>query len=346
MLLSDFPHRRKNLLTNEWMLVSPHRTKRPWQGKQEKTSLETRPAYDPGCYLCPGNERAGGAHNPEYEGTFVFTNDFAALLPESGPEYVTDQPELFQAEPEAGICRVICFSPRHNLSIPRMSKGRVADVVLTWQEEYAELGGSEGINHVQIFENRGEIMGCSNPHPHGQIWANSTVPDIPAKEDSSQARYLATKGRCLLCDYLEAEIAGGERILFMNDSFVVLVPFWAMWPFETMILPREHAGSVLDLNAKARLDLADAMIRLGVRYDNLFSTSFPYSMGLHQMPTTGLDQEHWHWHMHYYPPLLRSATVRKFMVGYEMLATPQRDITPEQAATQLRDQSEVHYLDA
>lgn len=341
--LNQKPHRRFNPLTGEWVLVSPHRTRRPWQGRQEKTEGETLPAHDPECYLCPGNTRAGGAVNPEYEETFVFTNDFAALLPEGSEETVDDG--LFRAEPETGICRVICFSPRHDLSLARMNPEKVQNVVRLWQDEYRSLGAREDIGHVQIFENRGAVMGCSNPHPHGQIWATRSVPPIPAAEARRQADWQAEKGSCLLCDYLERERAHGERIVFENDSFTVLVPFWAVWPYEVMLLPRRHMGSVLELSETEVADLAAALVRLGVRYDNLFQTSFPYSMGLHQQPTDGSAHPQWHWHMHYYPPLLRSATVRKFMVGFEMMAMPQRDVTPESAAAVLRELSDTHYLE-
>lgn len=343
--LNDVPHRRRNPLTGEWVLVSPHRTKRPWQGRQEPTAALGQPRFDPKCYLCPGNERAGGARNPDYAGTYVFDNDFMALLPQESGVEPFDQAGLLTAEPETGLCRVICYSPRHDLSLCRMDADAVASVIATWGREYRELGVRPGINHVQIFENRGQIMGCSNPHPHGQIWANATLPDIPAKEHAAQADYLEREGRCLLCRYLELERQSGERVVLENDSFAVLVPYWAVWPFEVMILPKRHRASLADMDERERADLAQAIIGLGVRYDNLFSTEFPYSMGIHQQPTDGRDHPHWHWHMHYYPPLLRSSTVRKFMVGYEMLAMPQRDITAEQSAARLREQPARHYLD-
>ncbi|MCJ2164409.1 MULTISPECIES: UDP-glucose--hexose-1-phosphate uridylyltransferase [unclassified Pseudodesulfovibrio] len=348
MQFEDHPHRRLNQLTGEWVLVSPHRTRRPWQGQQEEPDRVALPAYDPGCYLCPGNGRAGGAVNPDYADTFVFTNDFAALLPEppddSGKDAGAD--DLLVAEPETGVCRVICYSPRHDLTLARLGAGQAARVVDVWCAEFAELGGRADIGYVQIFENRGAAMGCSNPHPHGQIWATRSVPMYPATEDVRQAAHLHDRDRCLLCSYLETELARQERVVFENESFVALVPFWALWPFETMILPKVHMRNILEMTQAQRADLADAMVRLNVRYDNLFQTSFPYSMGIHQAPTDGVEYPHWHFHIHYYPPLLRSQSVKKFMVGYEMLAMPQRDLTAEAAAARLREQAEVHYMEA
>lgn len=344
MNFDDQPHRRLNQLTGEWVLVSPHRTKRPWQGQQEEADLSRLPEFDPGCYLCPGNERAEGAINPDYEGTFVFTNDFAALLP-GNPDDTPFTDGLLVAEPEPGVCRVICYSPRHDLNMARLGVERVAKVVDVWREEFAGLGARDDIGYVQIFENRGAVMGCSNPHPHGQIWATGSVPTYPRQEDERQKAHLDTEGECLLCRYLRQELASGERVVFENDSFAALVPFWALWPFETLLLPKSHMGSLLEIGDKERVDLADALVRLGTRYDNLFQTSFPYSMGIHQHPTDGCDHPHWHWHMHFYPPLLRSRSVKKFMVGYEMMAMPQRDLTAEAAAARLREQSETHYLE-
>ncbi|QGY41977.1 UDP-glucose--hexose-1-phosphate uridylyltransferase [Pseudodesulfovibrio cashew] len=344
MQFDEQPHRRLNQLTGEWVLVSPHRTKRPWQGKEEAPDVSTLPEYDPHCYLCPGNERAGGAVNPDYDETFVFTNDFAALLPETG-EASPMEDGLLVAEHEPGICRVICYSPRHDLNMARLGAERVAGVVDVWCREFAELGARESIGYVQIFENRGAIMGCSNPHPHGQIWATGSVPMYPRMEDDRQRAHLEEHGGCLLCRYLERELSGGERVVFENDSFAVLVPFWAVWPFETMLLPKAHMGAITEMDAAQRNDLADALVRLCTRYDNLFSTSFPYSMGIHQRPTDGGEHTHWHWHMHFYPPLLRSRSVKKFMVGFEMMAMPQRDLTAEAAALRLRELSETHYLD-
>jgi UDPglucose--hexose-1-phosphate uridylyltransferase len=329
------PHRRLNRLTGESVLVSPHRTARPWQGQVEAHAAEPRPHYDPGCYLCPGNERAGGARTPEYTSTFVFDNDFAALKPDTTPGRF-DRAGLLVADSELGICRVVCFSPRHDLTIGQMDERALRRVVDTWTGQYAELGGLDWINHVLIFENRGAMMGASNPHPHGQIWANQRLPNEAARELQQQQTY-AGRGGCLLCDYLTVELKEDERIVCQNDEFVALVPFWAVWPFETLVLPRAHDGALPDLADGERDGLANILRRLTRRYDRLFAVTFPYSMGLHQRPTTGAEHPEWHLHAHFYPPLLRSATVRKFMVGYELLAQPQRDITPEGAAQRLRD---------
>lgn len=340
--LADHPHRRFNPLTGEWLLVSPHRAKRPWQGQVEKTAAEERPAYDPTCYLCPGNERAGGLRNPPYTSTFVFENDFAALLPDTPTDEAAGD-DLLVARAERGQCRVICFSPMHNQTLAQMTPAEILPVVELWTAQYAELGALPWINHVQIFENKGAVMGCSNPHPHGQIWASESIPGEPAKELQHQQAYLARTGRCLLCDYLDRELALGERIVCENDSFVALVPFWALWPFETMVLPRRHCGALPAFTADERAGLADIISQLTARYDNLFEISFPYSMGWHQAPTDGQEHAEWHFHGHFYPPLLRSATVKKFMVGFEMLGNPQRDITPEMAAARLRSLPAVHY---
>ncbi len=340
--LRQVPHRRYNPLTREWVLVSPHRAKRPWQGQVERLPAEERPAYDPTCYLCPGNERAGGKRNPPYTSTFAFDNDFSALLP-PGESLAGQSDPLFAAQPEAGICRVVCFSPRHDLTLPEMSQAEVEAVIRTWSSQTDELSRLDFIRHVQVFENKGAVMGCSNPHPHSQIWAASQIPVEPAKEAAAQAEHLARHGQCLLCAYLEAEAKDGERIVAANAHFTALVPFWAVWPFEVLVIAHRHCGSLPELEAAEGSALADILRRVTTRYDNLFEVSFPYSMGFHQTPCDGGEYPGWHLHAHFYPPLLRSATVRKFMVGYEMLSMPQRDLTPETAAARLRELSEIHY---
>jgi UDPglucose--hexose-1-phosphate uridylyltransferase len=329
------PHRRLNRLTGEWVLVSPHRTVRPWQGQVEEPAVEQRPTHDPTCYLCPGNERASGARTPEYASTYVFDNDFAALKPDTDHGRI-DRDGLLVAESERGICRVVCLSPRHDLTLGQMSPEAIRRVVDTWTDQYLDLGSIDWINHVLIFENRGAMMGASSPHPHGQIWANERLPNEPALELRQQQEYAARAG-CLLCDYLAAELKEGDRIVCQNEHFVALVPFWAVWPFETLVLPRAHEGALPNLAIDERDGLTDILRRLARRYDRLFNVTFPYSMGLHQRPTDGAPYPEWHLHAHFYPPLLRSATVRKFMVGYELLAQPQRDITPEMAAQRLRE---------
>jgi UDPglucose--hexose-1-phosphate uridylyltransferase len=340
--LHNHPHRRYNPLTREWVLVSPHRTQRPWQGQVERPAPEQRPAYDPTCYLCPGNARAGGVSNPAYTSTFVFTNDFAALLPDT-PDGVLERQDLMRAESARGTCRVVCFSPRHDLTMAEMEVSDLARVVDVWAEQYEELGAQPSIGHVQIFENRGAMMGASNPHPHGQIWATSYIPQQVAREQEAQAEYYAANGRTLLADYLALELEENARLICANEHFVALVPFWAVWPFEALVISRRPAGALPDLDPAERTGLADILKRLTTRYDNLFDVSFPYSMGFHQRPTDGEAHPEWHLHAHFYPPLLRSATVRKFMVGFEMLGEAQRDITAEQAAERLRAQSERHY---
>jgi len=344
-LLSSASHRRLNPLTGEWVLVSPHRTSRPWQGQVEKTRDPDRPRYDPSCYLCPGNARANGERNPSYEGVFAFDNDFAALTTES-PEQDFDRNGLLIARGESGRCRVLCFSPRHDLTLSRMTVSEIVPVVAAWRDETMRLGALHAINYVQIFENRGAAMGASNPHPHCQIWATHSIPNEAAKESARQAAYWAQNGSCLLCDYLALEDKLAERIVCRNDHFVALVPFWAIWPFETMVLATRHIGAFDDLTGNEAEALADILRRLTIRYDNLFETDFPYSMGFHQRPSDGAPRPDWHFHAHFYPPLLRSARVRKFMVGFEMLGEPQRDITPETAAARLREASDTHYLDA
>jgi UDPglucose--hexose-1-phosphate uridylyltransferase len=340
--LSVHPHRRLNILTGEWILVSPHRVERPWQGKVENLADERRKSYDPSCYLCPGNERANGETNPEYKSTFVFTNDFSAMVP-TVPEGEYAHQNLLVAKSECGICRVVSFSPRHDLSLAELERQDIRNVIDVWAKEYEELGARPEINHVQVFENKGELMGCSNPHPHGQIWAQRSIPTEPAKEIDRMEEHLRLHHSCLLCNYVDLESKEGDRIVFTNNHFVVIVPFWAVWPFETIVVPKRHVSCIGELTENGRDSFADAIKRLATRYDNLFETSFPYSAGLHQSPTDGHDHSGYHAHMHWYPPLLRSATIKKFMVGYEMLANPQRDITPESSAEQLRVLSEVHY---
>lgn len=339
MSLKDQPHKRLNPLTGDWVLVSPHRLKRPWQGKQEEIPPDDRPAYDPKCYLCPGNERAGGAKNPKYTGTYCFTNDFAALLSDAPPLNVDEG--LFQARGERGLCRVICFSPQHNLTLPQLDVPAIRSVVDTWTEEYQSLGANDYVNYVQIFENKGQIMGCSNPHPHGQLWATETLPVEPEKEDARFREYFDAKGRTLLTDYIGEELNREERVVVMNDHWAAVVPYWAKWPYETLLVARRPVASMPELKDEERNALAEILKKLTARYDNLFQVSFPYTMGFHQAPTDGQAHPHWHLHGHFYPPLLRSATVQKFMVGFEMLGTPQRDITAEMAAEKLRSLPET-----
>ncbi|MGA9529782.1 MAG: UDP-glucose--hexose-1-phosphate uridylyltransferase [Terriglobales bacterium] len=340
------PHRRLNPLTAEWVLVSPHRTKRPWRGQTETPISSAELSYDPNCYLCPGNERAGGVRNPKYATTFVFDNDFAALKPDIGDARQDEsQRGLMVAESELGTCRVVCFSPRHDLTLARMPVQDILHIVDTWVDQYGAIASLSRINYVEIFENRGAMMGCSNPHPHGQIWANQTIPNEPRKEQHSQTAYSQKFGACLLCDYLQAETKLQSRVVLDNEHFVALVPFWAVWPFEVLLIAKQHARDLPALDAPARAGLAGTLKALTTRYDNLFETSFPYSMGFHQAPTDGEAHHEWHLHAHFYPPLLRSADIRKFMVGYELLASPQRDISPEAAADALQSVSEIHYAD-
>jgi UDPglucose--hexose-1-phosphate uridylyltransferase len=338
------PHVRWNPLRREWVLVSPQRNARPWQGQIEDAGDVDIPSHDPSCYLCPRSQRAGGAVNPDYETTFAFDNDFPALLPTVAPREQSDG-DLLIARTESGRCRVVCFSPRHDLTLSRMKRDAIRGVVDVWIDESGRIGAEPDISYVEIFENRGAAMGASNPHPHGQIWATATIPNEPAREQEAFLAYRAKRGRCLLCEYLRTERERGERLVFENDDFTVLVPFWAVWPFETLILSRRHAGSLEQLSAGERDGLAGALKRLTTRYDNLFETPFPYSMGFHQRPCDGAAHDEWHLHAHFYPPLLRSATVRKFMVGFELLGTAQRDLTPEDAAARLRALSEEHYRD-
>ncbi|KAI9306405.1 galactose-1-phosphate uridylyltransferase [Cunninghamella echinulata] len=353
-------HKRFNPLNKSWVLCSPHRTKRPWQGQQEEPQLDQRPSYDTNCYLCPGNKRANGEYNKKYETTFTFPNDFAAVKKDQ-PDYVKDKKndteedkeediddnELFRVEGVRGECHVICFSPRHDLTMAEMKTEEIQAVVQEWTTNYQRIKREVPlVKYVQIFENKGSAMGCSNPHPHGQMWCTEIIPQEPQQEFQSLQEYQLKhgSGRCLLCDYVQRELKQQQRIVIENDSFVCLVPFWALWPFETMILSKRHCTDLLDLATKQQeqQDLADILRRMTCRYDNLFKCSFPYSMGIHQAPTQG-DADYAHFHIHFYPPLLRSATVKKFLVGFELLGEPQRDLTPEQAAQRLRDCSEIHY---
>jgi UDPglucose--hexose-1-phosphate uridylyltransferase len=338
----EHPHRRFNPLLGEWVLVSPHRAKRPWQGQKEEISGEALPKFDPTCYLCPGNTRANGVTNENYQDVFVFDNDFAALLTDE-VEATEDPNPLFQAIPERGINKVICFSPRHDLTIPELEVAAIEKIIEAWKQQYIEIGSNGFINHVQIFENKGSVMGCSNPHPHGQIWAQSSLPTQIAKTEQNLLAYFDNNGRSLLADYLAEELVRRERLVTENEHFAVLVPFWAIWPFETLIISKRHFSNITELTSSETLAFAEILKILTVKYDNLFNTSFPYSSGIHQSPTDGMPHPEWHFHMHFYPPLLRSATVRKFMVGYEMLGEAQRDISPEKSAAMLRDLSEVHY---
>jgi UDPglucose--hexose-1-phosphate uridylyltransferase len=344
--IDEHPHRRLNPLTGEWVLVSPHRTERPWLGQVEKSSVDERPRFDPHCYLCPGNERAGGARNPQYDSTFVFTNDFATLRPDTPPAPMSAQP-LLTVESQQGTCRVICFSPRHDLTLPEMEPVDIRRVVDVWAQQAVELGAR--YRWVQVFENKGAMMGASNPHPHGQVWAGTALPNEPAKEERQQRAYFEAHGSPLLVDYAGVEAADGERTVVENAHWLAVVPFWAFWPFEILLLPRRHVRRLPDLSDAERDALADILKRLLTRYDNLFEVSFPYSMGWHGAPTGPGAEENpgvaapWQLHAHFYPPLLRSATVKKFMVGYEMMAEVQRDLTAEQAAERLRALSEIHY---
>ena len=339
MRFEDRPHRRFNPLNGEWMLVSPHRAKRPWQGQKDEPDNKVQPRHDPGCYLCPGNDRAGGLSNPDYQDVLVFDNDFAALLPGTDAGGAGGNP-LFRDAPANGTCRVICFSPYHSKTLPEMSAAAIRAVVDTWAAQEAELSAAHV--YVQIFENKGAMMGCSSPHPHGQIWATGYVPAEPAREDETQGRWLAEHGQNMLLAYAEAEAADGSRIVASNAHWIAVVPYWASWPYEILLLPRFLVQRMSALDPAQRDSLGEILKAVTTAYDNLFQTSFPYSMGWHGAPGTA-DAPHWQLHAHFYPPLLRSASVRKFMVGYEMLAEAQRDLTPETAAETLRAQSPIHY---
>ena len=343
----DHPHRRFNPLTGQWVLVSPHRAKRPWSGQDEKPSTQSLPSYDESCFLCPSNQRISGDSNPNYTGTYVFKNDFAALMTDT-PDVPTSDDPLFKTQSARGLSRVICFSPDHSKTLPELSVTAIRSVVDTWEEQIAELG--QKYIWVQAFENKGEAMGCSQPHPHGQIWANSFLPNEIERKDQNLRAFHQTHGRNLLVDYVQSELKKGERIVIETDHWVALVPYWAAWPYETMLLPKTHIRRFSELNDAQRDDLALALKKLTSRYDNLFQCSFPYSMGWHYAPFFESDSkcsdtstDHWQLHALFYPPLLRSASVRKFMVGYEMLAEAQRDLTAEQAAQKLRELSDVHY---
>jgi len=333
MTLADFPHRRRNLLTGEWLLVSPHRAKRPWHGEAAAPAAPRPPAHDPACHLCPGNTRASGAVNPDYAGTFVFANDFAALLDEGGVG--EGPPGLFETMPATGEARVICFAPDHGATLARLDRGALEQVIETWCDLSAGLGARWA--HVQLFENKGAMMGASSPHPHGQVWASDFIPELVSREEARQRDWLSDKGTVLLGDVIAAELAAGERVIEVNDHWLAVVPHWAAWPFETLLIARDDVRRLEDLTPAARAALAQVLARLLRRYDGLFETDMPYSMGWHGAPhALGDDTAHWRLHAHFLPPLLRSAAVRKHMVGYELLAETQRDLTPESAAERLR----------
>jgi UDPglucose--hexose-1-phosphate uridylyltransferase len=341
----EHSHTRLNILTGDWVLVSPHRMKRPWQGKVEALPEDDRPAYDPTCYLCPGNKRSEGSQNPAYEDAYAFINDFSALLPDSqaGGDDING---LLISKSETGICKVICFSPDHRLTLPLMEEQAIVKLIQLWKKEFTALAQNEDIRYIQIFENKGDVMGCSNPHPHGQIWASSSLPLELSKETTQQKNYFEQYGKSLLSAYLELELQQKERLVVENEHFVALVPYWAVWPFEAMIISKRHIQTITQFTVEEETAFAAILKQLTAKYDNLFKVSFPYSAGIHQAPVNDGVHPEWHFHMHFYPPLLRSATVKKFMVGYEMLANPQRDITAEWAAERLRDLSIVHYKNA
>ncbi|MFT5208562.1 MAG: UDPglucose--hexose-1-phosphate uridylyltransferase [Flavobacterium sp.] len=336
--LKHHPHRRQNPLTGDWILISPHRTKRPWQGQTELVP-DVEPSHDTNCFLCSGNTRINGTVNPTYAGPHVFDNDFPALTSTSPDRQKSDG--LFISQPVTGLNRVICYSELHNQTLPEMEQSAVLSIVDTWCQQYEDLG--QQYEWVQIFENKGAVNGCSNPHPHGQIWASSSLPSIVLKENQNQDTYFKEHGKNLLIDYADRERQAGDRLVCSNKDWIALVPYWATWPYEVLILPTEHISHMEQLNSTQRSALASILKDLTTRYDNLFETSFPYSMGWHCAPYNAEDKKHWQLHCHLYPPLLRSATIKKFMVGYEMLAEAQRDMTPEQAAAELRAQPIKHY---
>ena len=334
---AESPHRRWNLLRRDWVLVSPHRTQRPWQGQTEEKSASKAPEYDPACYLCPGNMRAGGHRTPSYTGTYVFENDYAAL--KSDVPQVTmdvDKAGLLRAGTERGICRVLCFDPRHDLTLATMSTQAIRRVVDEWAYQETDLAARSDISYVQIFENRGAMMGASNPHPHGQIWATEHIPNEPSLELASQQDFFDSHGSSLLLKYLQLELRDAERIVTQSETWVALVPFWAVWPFELLLLPKYPVSTLRELDIEGRDGLADLLVTITAAYNRVFDTPFPYSMGFHPAPCDSSSHPEWQLHAHFYPPLLRSATVRKFMVGFELLGSPQRDITPESAALTLR----------
>jgi UDPglucose--hexose-1-phosphate uridylyltransferase len=336
---TEHPHRRYNPLIDEWVLVSPHRAKRPWQGQVEKLDEQEKPSYDPHCFLCPGNTRINGEVNDDYQSTYVFTNDFAAIKHDT-PSFSSDDP-LFKMATEQGESRVICFSPDHSKTLPELTVKEISNVVATWQAQCQELG--QKYLSVQVFENKGSVMGCSNPHPHGQIWAQQQLPSLVMKKQQAQQRYFAQYSRNLLQDYVVREVENKERIVVVNDDWLVVVPYWAAWPFETLLLPRFSVSRITELNDIQKQSLAKIIKQITIKYDNLFNCSFPYSMGWHGAPFDGQKHDEWTLHASFFPPLLRSATVRKFMVGYEMMAEAQRDLTAEQAAQRLRDLPLIHY---
>lgn len=340
---TEHPHRRYNPLTDEWILVSPHRSKRPWQGQTESRNEIALPEYVADCYLCPGNLRSNGERNPEYTDCYVFENDFPALLTEEVSSDREMNTSLFRQKPERGVNMVVCFSPKHNLTIPEMEVADIEKIITVWKEQYVDLGSRNYISHVQIFENKGAVMGCSNPHPHGQIWAQSSLPTQVEKTQRNLERYYEKNKRSLLADYLAEELRLRERLVAENDHFAAVVPFWATWPYETLIISKRHFGNIIGMTRQETTAFAEILKVVTVKYDNLFEISFPYSSGIHQAPTDKVSHPEWHFHMHFYPPLLRSATVKKFMVGYEMMAEAQRDISPEKSADILRRLSDVHY---
>jgi UDPglucose--hexose-1-phosphate uridylyltransferase len=340
MIFKHSSHRRKNILTGEWVLVSPHRTKRPWQGMQEQGKELKTLEYDSNCYLCPGNTRANNEINPDYKNTYSFINDFSAILDVKIENF---KDNLLEAHTESGICKVLCYSPNHSLTMSQMDESEIVSIIKLWQKEYKDLGSIENINNIQIFENKGESMGCSNPHPHGQIWAQKSIPTEILKKQNNFKKFYENNNQSMLLAYIKKELELKERIIYENESFVALVPFWAVWPYESMVITKNHRKSILELNEKEVTDYANILKILTTKYDNLFQTSFPYSTGIHQAPTNNEQNKEWHMHMSFYPPLLRSASIKKFMVGYEMFGEPQRDITPEQAAESLRNCSNTHF---